>query len=224
MKKILTSLVLIPFIAFASSLAVKADELTFTAKIGLNFTNIGGDDADKLFYHEVMEEQEDYEYDLNTRTGFHIGGMANYRLTEKFSLNGGLLFSTKGVKMEYEHAQFGVTMDGEIFSMYIDIPILMSYTLMEGLSVSAGIQPSLLLSAEYSLEYRVAGVPQEDIEEDMKSDLSSLDLAAVIGAGYRHDTGISLHIAYDFGLLTMDDEGDFDFKNRAFKVSLGYTF
>jgi hypothetical protein len=208
MKTTIKTICMLMIFAVTSMGMAKADDITITPTAGVNIANIA-----------VEEDFEDL-LPFETKIGFHVGAFATYPLADMFGIKGGLLFSTKGAQFEGEE-EFG----GETYEysaswnlMYLDIPILFNVTPAEGISVFAGLQPSLLLSAK--------GTYEEDGESETEDieDISSLDLAAVFGAGYTHESGISISASYDLGFSTLDDNGDIDMFNRVIKISLGYSF
>jgi hypothetical protein len=94
--------------------------INFGAKAGLNLATLTGD---------VQGEE--------TKTGFHIGGMAEISLNDKFSVQPELLFSTQGTDSE-----FG---DDGINLSYINLPVMAKYYVTEGLSIEAGPQIGFLV-------------------------------------------------------------------------------
>ena len=79
----------------------------FGIKAGLNLSNM----------HMVYDRM--FSNDSNMKTGFHIGATAEFPLTEIFSLETGLLLSTKGFIEEVKDFNYKV-----IFNpLYLDIPL-----------------------------------------------------------------------------------------------------
>ena len=79
----------------------------FGIKAGLNLSNM------HMVYDRMLSN------DSNMKTGFHIGATAEFHLTEIFSLETGLLLSTKGFIEEVKDFNYKV-----IFNpLYLDIPL-----------------------------------------------------------------------------------------------------
>ena len=79
----------------------------FGIKAGLNLSNM------HMVYDRMLSN------DSNMKTGFHIGATAEFPLTEIFSLETGLLLSTKGFIEEVKDFNYKV-----IFNpLYLDIPL-----------------------------------------------------------------------------------------------------
>ena len=64
---------------------VNAQEVKFGAKAGVNFATITGDETSGV----------------DSRTAFHIGGVAEIVISEKFSFQPELLYSGQGAKESY---------------------------------------------------------------------------------------------------------------------------
>ena len=80
----------------------------FGIKVGFNSSNM------HIVYDRLVLSD-----DSNMKTGFHIGATAEFPLTEIFSLETGLLLSTKGFIEEVKDFNYKV-----IFNpLYLDIPL-----------------------------------------------------------------------------------------------------
>jgi len=79
MKKLL----LTAAIAVFGIIGTQAQDVSFGAKAGVNFANVGGDGSD-----------------TDMKTGLHIGVIGEYGLTDKFSLQAEILYSMQGAKSE----------------------------------------------------------------------------------------------------------------------------
>tara|TARA_Y100000385_G_C13063950_1_gene625787 strand:+ start:1044 stop:1655 length:612 start_codon:yes stop_codon:yes gene_type:complete len=203
MKKIL----LLTFLLGAFT--TNAQEVTFGAKAGLNISSFAGD------------ETEDYD----SRTSFHLGATAEIAISDIFSVQPELLFSSQGIKTEFSEP--GYSSEGSIVTNYIHIPVMAKYYVTEGLSLEAGPQIGFLMSANSEGSSTVNG-ETESYDNDIKEDLSSLDFGLNIGAGYKLDSGLNFALRYNLGLSNIedidDDEDDFSNTNRVLQLSVGFTF
>lgn len=191
MKKILLSAAAIMAFGFAS----QAQDIKFGAKAGLNIADFGGDAETS-----------------GSRTGFHVGAVAEFKLTEQFSIQPELLYSMQGAKFE--------TLDGfdvveeDMKLDYLNIPIMAKYYLFEGFSIQAGPQVGFLMSAKAE-------------DEDVKDSFKSIDFALNGGVGYELPLGVFFQARYSAGLANVaDGEGsdDYSINNNVISVSVGYKF
>ena len=196
--------------------SANAQEISFGAKAGLNLASVSGDETD----------------DLDGRTGFHVGAVAEFSLSEKFSLQPELLYSTQGAKFEETAFEQGVTARGEatVKLDYILLPVMAKYYIAEGLSIEAGPQLGVLVSAETELELSGSADGQTvsiTEENDISDEISSIDLGVNFGLGYKLDNGLNFAARYNLGLSNVNDfEGSDDFKNQnsVIQFSVGYSF
>ena len=72
--------------------------MKFGAKAGLNLASIGGD-----------------ETDVKSLTSFHVGGVAEIMISDKFSVQSEIVYSAQGTRAEEG--------DGELKLDYINIPV-----------------------------------------------------------------------------------------------------
>ncbi len=192
MKKLLLTAAAVFAFGFAN-----AQEVKFGVKAGLNMTTITGG-----------------EFSGGTKAGFHIGGLAEIKLTDKFAIQPELLFSTKGSS----YAFFGIDVDQNL--SYVDMPVMAKYFVIEGLSIEAGPNVGFLVAAELKGD-------GEDV--DNKDDLKSVDFGLNFGAGYELKNGLMFQARYNIGLADISEEEDgdpytFDEKNAGFSLSVGYKF
>jgi len=176
--------------------SVNAQEVKFGAKAGVNFATIGGDDTG----------------DLSSRTGFHVGGVAEIGISEKFSVQPELVYSAQGATEDFE----GVDVDWKFD--YLNVPVMAKYMVADGFSIEAGPQIGFLLSA------KVEGGGEE---VDIKDEVSGIDFGFGFGAGYKMESGLNFSARYNLGLSNINDfEGSDDFSNQnnVFQISVGYFF
>ena len=192
MKKML----LIAAIAVFGITSVNAQDVSFGAKAGLNIATIGGDGSDGV----------------KSRTAFHIGGVAEISVSEKFSVQPELVYSAQGASQDFE----GIEID--INYGYLNLPVMAKYYVADGFSLEAGPQLGFLLSAKGE------GAGEE---VDIKDITSGIDFALGFGAGYKLDNGLNFAARYNLGLSNINDgEGSDQFSNQnnVFQISIGYFF
>lgn len=171
MKKIILTIM-----AFAAFGTANAQDIKFGVKAGANFSNFTGD------------------ADVDGRTGFYIGGLADFAVSEKFHVQPEVLYSMEGGK------------DAELD--FIRIPIMAKYYVMDGLNLQAGPM----------LGFKIGG--EDGLDEATKS----LDYGLGFGAAYELPIGVFFDLRYNLGLANISDNDMFDLGTTAFQVGLGYRF
>jgi hypothetical protein len=169
----------------------KSQETTFGILGGANFASIGGDDIE----------------DVDGRTSFHLGALAEIGITEKFAVQPEVLYSAQGITEGDETLRLD----------YINIPVFAKYYLIEGLSLEAGPQLGINVNSQY--EY--------DGETEDADGFNTLDLAAALGVGYKLPMGVFFQANYNLGISdVMEEVNGFqvDAKNNVFQFSVGYMF
>ncbi len=188
--------------------AVAQSEIKFGARAGLNFATLGGDNTDGI----------------DSRVGFHIGGVADIPFTmfasgdvmQYLYLQPGLLISTKGYKYgEGDHAI-------KARPTYLEIPIMLSgaFPINDDIRVRANVGPYLA--------FGLLGKIKDDNNDAMDyfgdEGMKRFDFGLGFGAGVewkQYYVGIN----YDLGLInTSNHTDDSKITNRAFMISLGYNF
>ncbi len=110
----------IALVSFAFIGTIKAQEVKFGVKTGMNISSINGNNVNNL----------------DSRTGFVIGATAEIPLTEKFSLQPELLYSAQGAQLR-DSFKYDLN--------YMALPVMAKYYIAEGFSVEAGPQFSFLI-------------------------------------------------------------------------------
>ncbi|WP_299222001.1 porin family protein [uncultured Aquimarina sp.] len=199
-------LLLVLFLGVVTVTNAQEESIRFGAKAGLNLANITGDQTDEL----------------STRTSFHIGALVEIPLSDKFALQPELMYSAQGAKFEF--SEFGFTDESTVKLDYLNIPVMAKFYVVEGLSIQAGPQLGILLSAKDEGEDSIDG----EYEEDIKDFVSSIDLGLNFGLGYQLEAGIFFEGRYNLGLTNIDDDdeavNDSSIRNSVIQFSVGYKF
>lgn len=201
MKKITMSLLAI--FAFSGAALAQTPDIKIGAKAGLNISNIS--DLD----------------DSKSKTGFHVGAVAEIFITEKFSVQPEIIYSTQGAKQEETVYFMGVSAKFKATTKldYLNIPIMAKYYIIDGLNVQAGPQVGFNVKSEAKMEAN-----GESETMDMKSDTKKVDFGLNLGVGYELPIGVFFDARYNLGLSKISKEGDNSAKNRVFQISVGYKF
>lgn len=130
---------------------------------------------------EIKTTDIPYSLPLETNSilGFHIGLFTQLDFTDKFHLNSDILFTTRGYKLE----DFNTTIS------YLEIPILLSYSIIEKLEIELGPDMGLKLSEKSD----ISGLSYE-----------SLDFGVATGLRYNLIDKIFLTGRYYHGLTSIE--------------------
>jgi opacity protein-like surface antigen len=175
--------------AFALFFSVQAQGLRFGVKAGANFSDFSGSDAKDL--------------SADTKVGFHVGALIEFKLFENFSLQPELMYSTGGAKFD----NIGEIDFEDVDLNYITVPVLAKfYLISDKLSLDVGPQFAFLID--------------DNLEEVIES--KSFDFAALAGLSYQFTDNVFAQLRYVAGLTDVSE--DAEIKNQTFQVSLGYRF
>jgi hypothetical protein len=184
MKRIIISAVMLLLIKGAF-----AQHVEYGIKGGVNFTNLSNDAADD---------------NADTKTGFHLGGLAHIHLNRSFAIQPEIVYSTQG-------AEYG---DDKLKLNYINVPVLAQYMFGNGFRVQTGPQLGILTTSQWK-----RGNTETDVD-----DFSNADFSWSFGAGYVGRKGLGIDARYNLGLTDVTKSNTTDFQNRVWQVGLFYQF
>ncbi|MBI2729298.1 MAG: PorT family protein [Sphingobacteriales bacterium] len=211
-------IMLVTFIVLATAGGVYAQKGMFGLRAGINFQNINGkDNAGNSLNNKML-------------TGFNAGIMIDNPVSGQFTIQPGLLFSTKGAKSE----------DGsvKIHFSYLEIPLNFIYE-------PAINKNKLMLGGGPYVAFAVAGneestsgtrkiqfkskVLLSDMPNTTKAYYRGFDAGLNFLAGYRLNNNFSIQLNAQFGLTNIFpgyEVPDYNakLKNTGFGVSIGYRF
>ncbi|MEM8998621.1 MAG: porin family protein [Bacteroidota bacterium] len=202
MKKFFLCISLFVFTITASAQSF-FDDVGIGVRGGLNLSTITGDDFDSP----------------DSRTSFYIGILAEFPLSEKFSLQSELFYSAQGFDIGDEPLPDGsdAIYDATLKLDYIQIPILMKVYLAKGLNLHGGPQFGFNVNEEISID--IPGDDDLDIELD---DANSFDFQITNGLEYKIKDVFLIQARYTFGLTDIIDDVDSRTSNISFGI--GYIF
>lgn len=160
---------------------------------------------------------EDAGIDLSSRTGFYVGAIAEFGISENLFLQGELDYIQKGAKAEF------LGEENEQTVSYLEVPILLKYKM--GLGEMLGLH----ITAGPTLGYALNGTTDdEDIDFD-EDGYERFELGASIGAGVGLGVAggmLSLEVRYGLGFtnLVSDEDVDLTVTNKGLSVGLAYMF
>ncbi len=192
------------------SISAFAQETTFGVKAGVNFSSIGGDDTEEI----------------DGRTGFHVGGLAEIMFTDQFGIQPELLYSMQGATSE--DTPSGISIKEELKLDYLTLPVLAKYKFTPGWNLHLGPQIGFLLNAKNESEVFYEGETESE-SEDLKDYVSSIDFGLSGGFGYELDMGVFFDARYYLGLSDINDDNeeldsDYSVHNNVIQLSVGYKF
>lgn len=177
------------FLIIAGLTGTYAQSLNFGVKGGANFSNFRGSGAN---------------INSESISSFHAGAFVELGISDRFSLQPEVLYSTVGAKVTATEA----VEDFRNKLGYISIPILAKFYLIPNrLSVDLGPQVSFLLNEKENV----------NLEKS-----NSFDLAVSGGVTLRVLGPVFIQGRYNLGLN--DVKSDADVTNRAFQLSAGLRF
>ena len=140
---------------------------------------------------------------VSSKFGFHVGGIIEFKFSDKFSLQPELLYSTQGASSSADSSY-------KINFNYLNVPVMFKYFVAEGISLEAGPQAGV-------------AVTLEDSEgTDLELTHETVDYGLNFGGGYELPSGLFAQVRYYFGLMNISINDDY--KNSVIQFSLGYKF
>lgn len=192
------------FFTFIISLAVlSAGAQKFGVKTGLNFAN------------------GDYEFNnasLSTSnlTGFQLGVVGDFPVSQDLYFNTGLLYSTKGTTLDVGAVEVKIHVN------YLELPLNMAFKHDLG-GVTFFAQAGPYLAAGISAKGK-SGSEEEDIEfGDGDGEYKRIDFGLNVGTGVEINA-IQVGINYGLGLVDVEQDADSKLKNGVLSFTLGYFF
>lgn len=143
--------------------------------------------------------------DNGTRTGFVAGVFGGGKLGKKWALQGELLYSQQGSKLDV----FEFDVD------YVNVPIIFKRYLGLGFNIQFGPQFGFVVDDNID---KLPNNIQADIEA------KEFDLSGAVGLGFDFIFGIRVDARYQFGLLKVTDTSAYQGQNQVFSLCLGYSF
>jgi hypothetical protein len=179
-----------------------ASKARYGLRIGINFATLHGDTEE--VYGKAASKQ-----------GLCIGGHAEIDLNDFLFVQSEFLYDNKGAKSAENPAE-------RVNLSYLTFPVLLKLK-TPGDPV---IRPSILfgLAANLLMNAEAQG---ENIDIDIKDLTTKIDGSLIFGVGLDIKGGTGhfvIEARYTMGLQTIDDQGDYDIRNRVFSILGGYTF
>lgn len=194
MKKIIVTVAALFAFVFTNAQSKKMgsdSNISFGVKAGLNIATVTNQDNTKSLI------------------GFHVGGLVEFKIDDKFSVQPELMYSAQGTKFD----------GGKLNLDYINVPIMAKYYIVDAFSIEAGPQIGFLMSAKAKAD------SGESV--DVKDQTKSIDFGLDFGAGYKFTENIFAGVRYELGLTQLQKDlvaGDTASHSSVFQISVGYKF
>ncbi|MCK0200358.1 porin family protein [Ornithobacterium rhinotracheale] len=209
-------LVLTAAIAFSGIVGLNAqsmESLQIGARAGYNYSTLRGDTAK--------------DTDVKGLSGYNVGLFVEVPVTERFSIQPEVQYSTQGAKWEGK-----LLGDSKLKLQYINVPVLAKVYVADGFNIQAGPQFGFKTGADWEYDSKLFN---NTTKVNLDDAVSGFDFGLVFGAGYKTPIGLTIDARYDLGLTNVFDKdnesfktisvsNDNDFKNGVFSIGLGYQF
>jgi hypothetical protein len=190
MKKVILATILF----LAVSINMQAQLVKLGIKGGINYANQSGTDitVNSINYNST-----------DAITSYHIGLVAELKLTDGLAIQPELLYSTQGATYKADQ----VINDFSNKIGYISIPVLAKISLNKSISLDLGPQASFLLSEKNQFDYKNS---------------KTFEFAAAGGLTLKVTKSLFIQGRYVLGLT--EASKDAQIKNSALQVSAGILF
>lgn len=182
-------------------------------KAGLNISNLTVDES---------------ELNSSGKTGFTAGIMVEIPMAKNFSLQPELLYSQQGTKISFSDEEVTNSHYKSTIELnYLNIPVMLKYYVVKGLSVQAGPQIGILLKANNKYKDNFLGYENQE-SFDLKDYSSGIDTSVNFGMGYQFKDKFYADLRYNISYSNVFKDGDAnhfinnDMKNRVFQITVGY--
>lgn len=196
-----------------STLNAQQEYFEYGFKGGINLSNIAGD----------------VPASYDTRTSMNIGGYGLYKILPKLGIQAELLYSEQGFSNEFERGIGSSDNINEILRMqYVNLPVLISYNVIENLWVEGGLQVGYLVNAEVEEETTTTGAAGDLVSKTetigQTSRYESFDLGFAAGLRYKLSQNFMVQARYTQSMNDIDKELEGSQYNSIFSFSVGYVF
>ena len=193
----------------------QTEKVKLGVKAGLNLANLTFDEN---------------ELNSSSKTGFTAGLMVEIPVAKNFSIQPELLYSQQGTKISFSdqdvtNSNYKSTIDLN----YLNIPVMLKYYVLKGLSVQAGPQIGILLKANNEYNDNFLGYDNHE-NLDLKKYSTGIDTSLNFGLGYQYKDKFYTDLRYNISYSNVFKESDVnyvinnDMKNRVFQITVGYFF
>jgi len=171
----------------------------FGLKGGVNFST-------QDFKYATSDDS--FDLDSASLIALHFGAFVDIPMSEKINLRPELLYSVEGSKIDLFFTEF------EQKFTFIKLPVLISYRIINNLSIQAGPQFGLLIDEDLN-------VPVDDAEI-LDSSYKNFEFSAAIGLEYNLSEALLVGARYNIGLTDISDTSGGELKTNNLQLYLGW--
>lgn len=170
--------------------------------------------------------------DRSFYAGALIGAEFEYQVAQPFSLAAGVNFAMQGCQWDdFEYKVGDNTLklkDTKMELTYLNVPVVANFYLFKGFAIKAGVQVGFLTSAKMKMssEVKIGDQTTKSTQDtDIKDGCKKVDFSIPMGVSYQVPTiPIYIDARYNLGLTNINKEGDTNYKNQVFQLTVGYKF
>jgi hypothetical protein len=165
--------------------------------------------------------------DADSKVGFMVGVMADFKVSKNFSFQPALNYLQKGGILNVDEGDAGSTKT-TLNLDYLELPLNFLYNVPSksgNFFIGAGPSFSCGISGKYKAE---SG--GETMEEDVnfgtgeEDDLKPFDFGLNFLTGYQFKQGFVVSVNYTPGMTNLSNDSEVKWKNNYFGLTLGYFF
>ena len=194
-------------------LSLSNAQTTFGVKAGYNLSNM------------KWTTSQSGDYKFNSKSYFYAGGLVENKLSDKFSVQGELLYTEIGGKTTQENYQLVGTQIVDTgyqninykFSQ-IQVPISAKYFIVPSFSISTGLNFGFNISPKVKVD------PEGFTAQSGKvANIKTLNLFPFLGTEYQINKNIFADARYNFNFFKISNN-QIDTKIGFLQIGLGYKF
>lgn len=213
--KFLLALLFVVGLGFTSM----AQSISVGPRVGLNL-------ATQVVTGGESEEEDAWNDEVKANTGVQLGAVANFGISELFSIQPELLFVQKGYKFEEDD----MSVTGKY--SYLEVPVLAKISFgneqLKGF-VTAGPTLGYWLSGKDTFKADGGEISGDiDFDDDEDGEEKRFEAGASIGVGLAYKVGpgaLNFDVRYGAGFTSVyESEGDAKLKNSGISISVAYLF
>ena len=213
MKK---SMLVLGAVLLCATVTAQTEKVKLGVKAGLNISSLTSNEN---------------ELQSSDKTGFSAGVMAEIPLTKNFAIQPELTYSQQGMKFSYSDADVvNSHYKSTIQLNYINIPVMLKYYVVKGLSVQAGPQIGILLKANNKYQDNFLGYDNHE-KFNLADYANGIDTSVNFGLGYQFKDKFYTDLRYNLSYSDIFRDAsantyviNSDMKNRVFQITVGYFF
>jgi len=200
-----------------ATITAQTEKVKIGVKAGLNIASLTFDEN---------------ELESSQKTGFTAGIMAEIPLAKNFSVQPEVLYSQQGMKFSYSDIDVANSSYKSTITLnYLNIPIMLKYYVLKGLSVQAGPQIGILLKSNNKYQDNFLGYDNHE-NYNLSDYTNAFDTSVNLGLGYQFKdkfyVDLRYNISYSDVFKEANSNGNYvinsDMRNRVFQITIGYFF